>query len=198
MHILAEIVNAECVRRIAAHRKRATNFPTPAAQIFRPRLGRLVAPRVEAAFAAAARGVLPLGFRGQAITPPAHRAQPLAILRGLRPAHRHHRLVRLIQVRIIPAGRRRVTRGLQEESEIAVPHLIDRHLESIHPHTVDRPLRLLAVLRTHQERTCGDQLARRVPRVIGEWLNRIVRREGLSQASVFLPQFEVSKRRRIL
>jgi len=63
----------------------------------------------------------------------------------------------VIEVRSVPVRRSGVSSGLQEQSIITVPDLIDRHFKGVNRDQVDRLFLILPFLAPHQELTRGDK-----------------------------------------
>src|SRR5262249_45188067 len=144
-----EIANAECVGRFFAYRPRAVYWAGPSAYIIVARLRRFVAPDVEGSFDAAARRALPFGLPRQSIPASADFTPPFSKDRRCKPAHRYYWLIGMVEVGIAPLRRGRIAGRLEEAGEIAIAHLVDGHLEGIHPDTMDRLLLVAALLAAH-------------------------------------------------
>src|SRR5580698_4651553 len=114
-------------------------------------LWRLIAPRKLLLLHAAARRAIPFCFRRQTVSPPARRAQPLAVSHRIKPGSRHHRLLRTRKVRIVPMQWRAVLRSSQKSHVLRVRQLAFRHLKRIHPNPVHRSLVFLANIAPHQK-----------------------------------------------
>ena len=92
----------------------------------------VVAPGIEVAVRAAGR-LFPFGFGGQPLL------AIFAVGFGIDPVDAHHRLLRLIQARIVPVGRRRMTGRLDEGAIVLVRHLVFVDEIGIQEHRMRRP-----------------------------------------------------------
>src|SRR5580704_9194569 len=129
----------------------------PARGIIRQMLRRLVAPRKLFLLHSTARRTFPLRFRRQTISPPATRAQPLAVSHRIKPRRRHQRLLRIRKARISPIQRCAVLRSCQKSPILRVRHLAFRHLKRVHPNPMHRPLIVLPRVAPHQEPPLGNR-----------------------------------------
>ena len=112
--VLADVINAERVRRSLADAHWTRNLARPAVNVLRPLLRRLIAPRVTRVFAAPSRRPLPFGFGGQAVPGAGLPAEPFTVLCGLKPAYGDNRLFGIVKNRVIPMRRGRVAGGIEE------------------------------------------------------------------------------------
>src|SRR5215468_2550510 len=109
MHVFRDVVQSEAIRRAPATslRPRAPQFG-----VTRLSVRRFIAPGIKFRFQTAARRALPFGLGWQTIRFPGSLAEPLAISRGVEPAHASDRFIGPLTWRI---GARRVAearRGL--------------------------------------------------------------------------------------
>src|SRR4026207_753495 len=88
-------------------------------------------------------------------------AEPSAIFLGFKPAHRRHGLIWMIEVGILPIGRRGMPGRAQEGAIAAMANRNLRHEEAVYPHTMDGLLLVAALLATHKERAAGNRGAPR-------------------------------------
>src|ERR1700682_816635 len=101
MDVVANIVEAEKVGGVTGDWLRAV---LPASGIIGTRLRRVVAPGELFLFFIASGGALPLGFGGQMVRAAGLSSQPFAILCGTKPGNAGHRLIGMIEIRIVPEG----------------------------------------------------------------------------------------------
>ena len=118
---------------------------------------RFIAPNLEGPFAPAASGALPLSFSGQAIHAALASAQPITVFDRFNPIHGHHRLVRMVEILVVPVPGRRVPGGFKENCIIAIANLIRSQLKSVHVNVMDRSFLVLPRFATHHEFPVGDQ-----------------------------------------
>src|SRR5581483_3428049 len=153
MHVLADIKQAKFVRSITPNRLGAVS---PALFIIGQRLRRLITPRKKLSIYAAARGPLPFRFAWQAIVLAADLRQPLAVLCGLKPRDCDHRLLRMIEAKIIPGRRWLDAASDQKCGILGLRHLARSHFEGIYPNAVHRLLAVESLVRTHLKPAFGN------------------------------------------
>src|SRR5690348_2432606 len=117
---------------------------------------RLIAPDIWRPFPAAARGALPLGLSRQAIIAAIHAAQPIAILDRFDPINRHHRLVGMIEIGIVPVLGRRMPRRFKENRIVPIANLIHSQFKWVYPNFVKWPFLILPRLAPHYKFPGGD------------------------------------------
>src|ERR1017187_935013 len=138
VNVLAHVEEAVPVGRALAH-----GFGTvpPTAGVHG---GQFVAPGVEAFGKAAARGEFPLGFGGQAHRPIPVASEPLAVRRGVEPAHAHH------------GKRGGAELELSKGGVIRVGHLTTGHAEREHGDAVGGTFVIAPVVLAHEKLAAGD------------------------------------------
>jgi len=133
MYVVTQIMKAVSVWRIQPDRFRSA---LPTLGVIGNQLGRRISPRVQRTFCATPSGAFPLGFARQAIGLVRRAIQPLAIRYSLMPRQRDDRHLRMIEIRIVPAQRLRVTHRGKEAGVLLIRHLINSKLKSIHPNAM--------------------------------------------------------------
>src|SRR5258708_9399939 len=151
--IVANIVEAEKVGGVTGDWLWAV---LPASGIIGTRLRRLVAPGELFLFFVASGGALPLGFGGQTVRVAGLSSQPLAILCAMKPGNAGHRLIGMIEIRIVPEGWRRSGGRAEEQFILRVRDLCGCQQEGIDPDTVDGTFAVLTGVAAHQEPAFGD------------------------------------------
>src|SRR3981081_4482040 len=101
--VVANIVKAENVGGVTGD---GLGSVLPASGVVRTGLRWLVAPGKLFLLFVTSRGTLPLGFSGQTVRATGLSSEPFAILRGLKPGNAGHRLIGMIEIRIVPKWRR--------------------------------------------------------------------------------------------
>src|SRR5512146_1459015 len=157
MDVFTNVIKAKGIGCALAHRQRPWNLSRPAAQVFAAVFRWFVTPWIEGVFPAALRSLLPLGLRGQSVASAAFLAQPAAVFVSLKPGYGHHRLVGMIQVRVLPFGRSSVAGRSHKRGPVPVTHLENGHLKGIDPHAMDGLFVIPARGATHLEVTGGNQ-----------------------------------------
>src|SRR5262245_33974671 len=157
MHVFRDVIQSEAIRGASAASLRPG---APQFVVARLRLRRLIAPGIKLRFQPAARRAFPFGLGQQAIGFTGAPAQPLAISRGVEPAHARDRLiVPLIERlggRVAEARRGLPPRLFQEEAVEPFSHSRATEGEAIHPDAMRRAFVRRARLAAHQKLARGD------------------------------------------
>src|SRR6266849_1780020 len=120
------------------------------------RMRGFVAPRVQRALQAATRCALPFRLGGQPVAVSRDATQPFAVFDGLEPAHGGDRTFGMIEVRMIPEGRRGVTREFEEKPIVPVAHRKYTEQEIVDRHPMRRPLLIAAPIASHHKLTAWN------------------------------------------
>ena len=73
------------------------------------------------------------------------------------PTYRHHGLIGMAEGRVVSERRRVVFRLPNKFQVIPIPHLIDSHLEPVHPDAMQGPFFVLALFASHPKLTRRNQ-----------------------------------------
>src|SRR5579864_3232527 len=101
VNVVAHIEKTVWVRRIETHGFRTVPLSLG---VLWQLLGPGISPAIEPPLDACTRGPLPLRFRGQSIIPRGDLAKPFAKSDGIKPRWPNHRLLRLLEIGVIPEG----------------------------------------------------------------------------------------------
>jgi hypothetical protein len=78
----------------------------------------------------------------------------------------------MVEIRIVPEGRSSISSAAEKQSVFEIRDLASREVEIIYPDAVNGLLVFLALLRSHQKPSCGNQSEFRLVRsiwLIGDW-----------------------------
>lgn len=140
VYVLADVVKPKSIRLRLRNR---LGSGLPAARISRARFRGIVSPGKLLAFYSAPGGSLPFSFGGQTVVAVGHAAQPFAVIDSLKPCDSDHRLLRVIEIRIIPEGWDWSLRRLQEALIFRIGDLAAREAKFVDPDAMNRALVLL-------------------------------------------------------
>ena len=141
MDVVADVVQAECAGRILRDWLR-TVLPTTG--VIGKRLWWFVSPRELLLFEASPCGAFPLGLGWKPELVPSLRAQPVAVTYGFVPRNSRHRLLRMIEVRILPEWRRLRRTSPQKSPIFRIRDLRRCEKKRIDPDAMDRAFAVLA------------------------------------------------------
>ena len=107
-------------------------------------------------FEVAAGGALPLGFGGKAVGAGGLAGQPAAVTVCVKPGDAGYRLLGMIEIFVLPEGRRIVSAGVEVEFVFGVCYLRGGEEEGVDPDAVDGTFAILTGSGAHEEPGCGD------------------------------------------
>src|SRR5215470_3495900 len=157
VHVFRDVVQSETVRRAPA-----TSLRPHPPQFGVTKLGvrRLIAPGIKFPIQTAARRALPFGLGWQTIRFPGALAEPLAVSRGVEPAHASHRFIvpftERVGARVAEARRGLSPRLFQEDAVEPVGHGQSPKGEAIHPDAPRRAFVRRARLTSHPKLACWN------------------------------------------
>jgi len=165
--VVADVVQAECAGCVLRDRLRAVLPPTA---VIGERGWRFISPRELLLFEASPCGALPLGLGWKAERVPGLRAQPSAVTYGFVPGNSRHRLLRTVEVRMLPEWRHLRRSGAQKSPIFRIGDLRRCQKKRIDPYAMDRAFAILAGFGAHQKpaRRNRDQ-DRLEPGALGVW-----------------------------
>ena len=152
--VVADVVQAESAGRVLRDRLR-TVLPTTG--VIGKRLWWFVSPRELLLFEASPGGAFPLCLGRKAELVPSLRAQPVAVTYGFVPGDSRHRLVRMVEVRMLPEGRHWRRTGPQKLPIFRIRDLRRGEPKGINPDAMDRAFAVLAGFRAHQKPARGNR-----------------------------------------
>ena len=139
--VVADVAQAETAGWVLRDRLR-TVLPTTG--VIGKRLWWFVSPGKLLLFETSPGGTLPLCLGGKAEPAPGLRAQPVAVTYGLVPADSRHRLLRVVEVRMLPERRRLRRTGREKSPIFRVRDLGRCEQKGIDPDAMDRAFAVLA------------------------------------------------------
>src|ERR1022692_1297256 len=153
VNVVASVVETEGVGGVAGD---GVGAGQPAGGVVRERLRRLVAPGKIVLLEIAASGALPFGFGGKTVGAAGLGGEPVAVTVGVEPGDAGDGLLGMIEILVVPEGRRVRGRGVHEERVFGVGDLSGGEEESVNPNAVDGAFAILTGSGAHEEPGCGD------------------------------------------
>jgi hypothetical protein len=168
MDVVAHVVQAECAGCILGDRLRAV---LPTTGVIGKRCWRFISPRELLLFKTSPCGAFPLSLGWKAELVPGLRAQPVAVTDGFVPGDSRHRLLRMVEVRMLPEWRHFGRTSAQKSPIFCIRDLRRGETKRIDPDAMDRAFRVLAGFGAHQKPARGNRDQGRLESdVSGLWL----------------------------
>src|SRR5882672_2325099 len=156
VNVVANVVEAEGVGDVA---RDGLGSGLPASGVIRERLRRSVAPGEIVLLEIAAGGALPFGFGWETVRTRGLGGEPLAITVGVEPGDAGYGLLGMIEILVVPEGRRIGCSGTEIDRVFGIGDLRGGKEEGVDPNAVDGTFTILTGGGAHEgpRRGNGDQ-----------------------------------------